>query len=578
MSEDAEVAGTGLERVRRAVTEPAMGDLESFLSDVEASADFDEVRADVALAIRNRHARATADGYDYWLGRLERWMVEPGSRFRFTDAAPVPLDALWPMTAQSETVIVAWLRDITKGPKDPQAYETWAEATGPLSPATLGLIISAIKARTAERQDAVWEPSTTMANVLRGLRRELRERYGSDRQAEPLLGRQHVALIAKHLAVRDGVDAARDRLLLELHAAGVDGGGISRLRVGSLRHPRRDVAAATHEANVALFRDMGDVGARSLVVPGRGRRGGNRDEEVVLTLDTNAHLARALDGYLAVRPEGGDDEPLIALAPSNPHHHIRSALGRLAELAGVIWRPARGAWATPEEVALMRAVCDRGLDWSGQLRSRRDLVMVLVGYLCALRRSELCALRIGDISFDGPKAVVTIRSSKTDQEGRGVKLAVRSVADAPAEVNTVALLRSWIGLLADEFDAGRNDPLFPSLNRHGDLARRGGQAVMRPIDPQSWSVRLRELAVAAQVFGDDDERYERVSGHSLRRGFVTSALLAGHDPVTVAKQTRHKNITMIATYADELALLEGTDWAKVHFGDQTMLGGEVGEG
>ena len=80
------------------------------------------------------------------------------------------------------------------------------------------------------------------------------------------------------------------------------------------------------------------------------------------------------------------------------------------------------------------------------------------------------------------------------------------------------------------------------------------------------------------MFGDDDERYERVSGHSLRRGFVTSALLAGHDPVTVAKQTRHKNITMIATYADELALLEGTDWAKVHFGDQTMLGGEVGEG
>ena len=35
---------------------------------------------------------------------------------------------------------------------------------------------------------------------------------------------------------------------------------------------------------------------------------------------------------------------------------------------------------------------------------------------------------------------------------------------------------------------------------------------------------------------------------------------------------------MIAAYADELALLDGTDWAQVHFGDQTMLGGEMSEG
>jgi integrase len=100
---------------------------------------------------------------------------------------------------------------------------------------------------------------------------------------------------------------------------------------------------------------------------------------------------------------------------------------------------------------------------------------------------------------------------------------------------------------------------------------------MQPMDAQSWSVRLRELARDARVFGENEQRYERVSGHSLRRGFVTSALLAGHDPVTVAKQTRHRNITMISTYADELALLNGTDWATVHFGDPVMLGGEMGE-
>jgi hypothetical protein len=35
---------------------------------------------------------------------------------------------------------------------------------------------------------------------------------------------------------------------------------------------------------------------------------------------------------------------------------------------------------------------------------------------------------------------------------------------------------------------------------------------------------------------------------------------------------------MIAAYADELRLLEGTDWATSHFGDRTMLGGEMTEG
>jgi hypothetical protein len=98
-------------------------------------------------------------------------------------------------------------------------------------------------------------------------------------------------------------------------------------------------------------------------------------------------------------------------------------------------------------------------------------------------------------------------------------------------------------LLADEFGAGRDDPLFPSLSRHGDLNSRDGAAVMRPMDAQSWSVRLRELARDARVFGDDEQRYERVSGHSLRRGFVTSALLAGHDPVTVHFDAGHPGNT-----------------------------------
>lgn len=549
-----------------------------FIEVMGDSADFVELRDQVAEAIRRRHAPATARNYDYWLGRLERWMGEPTTRFRFRDLPGVALDTLWPIDAQSEAMLMAWLRDITLGPTDPDELAEWLEVTGPMSPSTLTLIVSAIKARTTERQDRGWEPSTAMANVLRGLRRELRERHGPAGAAEPLLGMPHVAAIAEMLAGTDTPSAARDRLVCELHAAGVDGGGITRLRIGSVRAARPGIRAADAAANEALFRETGDVGAKSLVVPGQRRRGGRCDAERVVLLDDHPRLAAALEGYLDHRGGAGPDDALVELPPSNPHQGVRDVLCRLAELAELEWRPARGSWASPAEVAAMRGVIDAGLDWAGQLRRRRDHVMLLVGYLCALRRSELCGLRLRDVRFDGTKAIVTIARSKTDQDAKGVRLPVHRPTGSPRHLDAPALLADWVALMRTEFDAGPDDALFPALNRHGDLLHRAGRPQLRALDPQSWSERLRDLTREARVFGDDAERYDRVSGHSLRRGFVTAAILAGHDPVTIAKQTRHAGVGMIAAYADELRLLEGTDWATSHFGDATMLGGEMAEG
>lgn len=569
--------GTALARMPAVRADARQGTLDAFVDDLVSSPDFKQFREDVVTTTRNRFAKNTLTSYDYWLGRLEKWLKTPTTRFRFREVGPMPLAALWPIGWNSEDVIVSWLGDITKGPTDPEAYQEWAEETGPMSPSTLGLILAAIKAAATERQEMPWKPSTSFQNYFAGLTRELRESYGSDRQAEPLLGHQHVTPIAAMLSPVDPPDASRDRLLLELHAAGVDGGGTARLRMTSVREPRPGIAAADHRANVALYNDTGDVGQRSLIIPGQRRRGGNADADAVVTLADHPQLERALDGYLNWRRTQDDgDGRLLLLAPSNPHHQVRSSLGRLADLSpGVKWRPARHTRATQAEVRRMREALDRGLDWSGQLLRRRDHVMLLVGYLCALRRSELCSLTIGDITLDDQRAIVTITKSKSDQRGRGVRLSLGNTRDGPAHLQSAHLLREWIALLRDEFDAGRKDPLFPALNRHGDLQQRGG-APMHAMDPQVWSDRLRVLALEAQVFGDDDTgRYDRVSGHSLRRGFVTSGILAGQDPVTIAKQTRHKNVQMIATYADELYLLEATDWAQVHFGDQTLLGGEA---
>jgi integrase len=109
----------------------------------------------------------------------------------------------------------------------------------------------------------------------------------------------------------------------------------------------------------------------------------------------------------------------------------------------------------------MRAVLDAGIDWSGQLRRNRDLVMLLVGYLLALRRSELCALHIRDVRLERTQALVTIEKSKTDQDQRGARLATVRPDGILPHLDAVGLLGSGSPMLGHG-GAGPDVPLFPS--------------------------------------------------------------------------------------------------------------------
>ena len=48
----------------------------------------------------------------------------------------------------------------------------------------------------------------------------------------------------------------------------------------------------------------------------------------------------------------------------------------------------------------------------------RDRAILLIGFAGAFRRSELVALDFGDLSFQPEGLLLTLRRSKTDQEGR----------------------------------------------------------------------------------------------------------------------------------------------------------------
>lgn len=58
------------------------------------------------------------------------------------------------------------------------------------------------------------------------------------------------------------------------------------------------------------------------------------------------------------------------------------------------------------------------------LLGRRDACILLLGFTTAMRRSELVALDVDDLAETGDGLVVTVRRSKTDQDGEGRQIGV----------------------------------------------------------------------------------------------------------------------------------------------------------
>jgi integrase len=60
----------------------------------------------------------------------------------------------------------------------------------------------------------------------------------------------------------------------------------------------------------------------------------------------------------------------------------------------------------------------------GTLKGKRDRALLSLGFAAALRRSELVALKVGDLVEVADGFRLTVRKSKTDQEGEGAEVAI----------------------------------------------------------------------------------------------------------------------------------------------------------
>jgi len=171
------------------------------------------------------------------------------------------------------------------------------------------------------------------------------------------------------------------------------------------------------------------------------------------------------------------------------------------------------------------------------LRELRDRAILLLGFAGAFRRSELVALDVADIEWTAEGALITIRRSKTDQEGLGRKVGIPHGEIACP----VAALKSWLSA------AGIAE----------------GTVFVRIWNKRSQRVTSQRLAarnVAAIVkagaarLGFDPATF---GGHSLRSGLVTTAVKRGVNLMKVCDQTGHKSLEMLRVYSRDAELFAG---------------------
>ena len=173
----------------------------------------------------------------------------------------------------------------------------------------------------------------------------------------------------------------------------------------------------------------------------------------------------------------------------------------------------------------------------------RDRALVLIGFGSALRRWNLAAMELADVTFRGEGLLIRVRSEKQDQEGEGRLIAIPFGRDAVA--CPVRSLSAWLecrglasGKLFTRLDSARPSWVSGlSLNAVGEIVK---------------------SAVAKS--GLDDADY---GTHSLRAGLITEAGLAGVSHLAIAAQSGHRSLDSLQRYFRPLNLFKANVCAAI---------------
>jgi integrase len=237
--------------------------------------------------------------------------------------------------------------------------------------------------------------------------------------------------------------------------------------------------------------------------------------------------------------------------PTSP---IPSAVGEVANparhdavrrvLAGIRRHPtlAPARRRSALRPADMAAILE-GLDPDEHLADARDAALLVIGWKAALRTDDLHRLDTTDIVTTDDGLLVHLRRSKTDQTGTGRTVAI-TTTDPDDPLDAVAAWMRWRNRLAAH--VFRTGPAWRAIDRYGRRPR------PTRLTPKSLDAIIARRAEAAGLVGD-------YGGHSLRRGFATSALAGGATERAVQRHGRWRSPTSMSPYVDEAERFDETN-------------------
>ena len=238
-------------------------------------------------------------------------------------------------------------------------------------------------------------------------------------------------------------------------------------------------------------------------------------------------------------------------APTTVRRRL-SAIGKMHRFNGLPWTPShrdiqeplrgllrqygrpvqKAAPLTLEMLRRLVATCDTSA------RGRRDRALLLIGFTGALRRSELAALRVEDVTVAAGGLRVRIVRGKTDPAGQGAEIGLPR--GKHAGTCPVKAFRDWQAVAKRK--AG---PLFRRISTAGRI----GEAALHPD-----AVR-RILAHRTRLAGIEIDGSERLSTHALRVGFITETYGKGVRDEDIMRHTRHRDLRTMRGYVQRAGLL-----------------------
>jgi site-specific recombinase XerD len=163
---------------------------------------------------------------------------------------------------------------------------------------------------------------------------------------------------------------------------------------------------------------------------------------------------------------------------------------------------------------------------TNDLRGARDKALLSLAYDTLCRRSEVVSLDVSDVINKDGQIKISLRKSKTDQDGLGRVIEVSN--------ESKMYLINW--LQESEINTGR---LFRGIKKNNEITSSLNKAQINKI--------FKKLAIKANV---EKENILKISGHSTRVGATQDLMLSGASLPIIMSRGRWSKVDTAMRYVE----------------------------